>query len=120
VTAEPGTDCYLAEVRLRVEASEDLSWIRRSLDAACRRLSATNSTLQILSVVHIADDDRLSCIVAAAGLEHVQHLFDIALLPSARVLEVQVLEVCTSEIEIIQAKRASPVVPPTRRSPGES
>jgi hypothetical protein len=77
----------MAEVRLRVEAGTDLSWIRQSLDAACRRVDGTSPGLRILSAVHVADG-RLSCIVTAAGREDVQRLFEIALLPSARVLEV--------------------------------
>jgi len=78
----------MAEVRLRIEAGADISWIRQSLDAACRRVDGTRSGLKILSAVHIPDDGRLTCIVAAACREDVQRLFEIALLPSARVLEV--------------------------------
>ena len=79
---------YMAEVRLRVESGTDISWIRRSLDAACRRVDGTSPGLKILSAVHIPDDGRLTCIVMAAGREHVLRLFEIALLPLARVLEV--------------------------------
>lgn len=78
---------YLAEVRLLVESGADLSWIRESLDAARRRLDGTSPGLKIVSAVHIPDDARLSCIVTAAGRSDVQRLFEIALLPSARVLE---------------------------------
>ena len=78
----------MAEVKLRVEAGRDLSWIRQSLDAACRRVDGASPGLKILSAVHIPDDGRLSCIVTATGLEDVLRLFEIALLPSARVLEV--------------------------------
>jgi hypothetical protein len=78
----------MAEVRLRVEAGSDLSWIRRSLDAACRRVEGTRPGLRIVSAVHVVDDGRLSCIVTAASRNDVQRLFEIALLPSARVLEV--------------------------------
>jgi hypothetical protein len=78
----------MAEVKLRVEAGTDLSWIRQSLDAACRRVGGTSPGLKILSAVHVKDEGRLSCIVMAAGREDVQRLFEIALLPSARVLEV--------------------------------
>jgi len=78
---------YIAEVRLRVEAGTDLSWIRHSLDAASRRLDGTPA-LKILSAVHVTVDGRLLCIVRAAGREDVLRLFEIALLPSVRVLEV--------------------------------
>jgi hypothetical protein len=78
----------MAEVRLRVEAGTDLSWIRQSLDAACQRIDCTSPGLKILSAVHVVADGRLSCIVAAAGRDDVLRLFEIALLPSARVLEV--------------------------------
>jgi hypothetical protein len=79
---------YIAEVRLRVEAGTDLSWIRQSLDAACRRLDGTSPGLKILSAVHVVAEGRLSCVVASTGREDVLRLFEIALLPSARVLEV--------------------------------
>ena len=78
----------MAEVRLRVEAGTDLSWIRQSLNAACRRVDGTSPGLRIVSAVHVVDDGRLSSIVTAASREDVQRLFEIALLPSARVLEV--------------------------------
>jgi hypothetical protein len=77
----------MAEVRLRVVVGTDLTWIRQSLDAASRRVDGTSPGLRILSAVHVADG-RLLCIVTAAGREDVQRLFEIALLPSARVLEV--------------------------------
>jgi hypothetical protein len=79
---------YIAEVKLRVEAGRDISWIRQSLDAACRRVDGASPGLKILSAVHILDDGRLSCIVTAASREDVLRLFEIALLPSARVLDV--------------------------------
>ena len=78
----------MAEVKLRVEVGTDLSWVRQSLDAACRRIDGTSPGLKILSAVHVVADGRLSCVVAAAGREDVLRLFEIALLPSARVLEV--------------------------------
>jgi hypothetical protein len=78
----------MAEVRLRVDSGTDVSWIRGSLDAACRRVDGTSPGLKILSAVHVMDDGHLSCIVTAAGREDVLRLFEIALLPSARVLEV--------------------------------
>lgn len=78
----------MAEIRLQVNVGTDLSWIRRSLDAAWRRIDGPSSGLKILSAVHVMDEGRLSCIVMAASREDVQRLFEIALLPSARVLEV--------------------------------
>lgn len=78
----------MAEVRLRVEAGTDLSWIRRSLEAACRRVDGTGPVLKILSAVHVTDDGRLSCVVRADSREDVERLFEIALLPSARIAEV--------------------------------
>jgi len=79
---------YMAEVRLRVEAGANLSWVRHSLDAASRRVDGASPGLKILSAVHVMADGRLSCIVAADGRGDVQRLFEIALLPSVRVLEV--------------------------------
>jgi hypothetical protein len=78
----------MAEVRLRVEPGTDLSWIRQSLDAARRRVDGTSPGLKILSAVQVTADGRLSCIVTAACREDVLRLFEIALLPPARVLEV--------------------------------
>jgi hypothetical protein len=78
----------MAEVRLRVDQGTDLSWIRRSLEGACRRIDGASPGLRILSAVHVMEDSRLSCIITATGREDVQRLFQIALLPSARVLEV--------------------------------
>ncbi len=78
----------MAEVRLRVEAGTDLSWIRKSLDAAQRRVGGACPGLSIVSAVLVMDEGRLSCNVAAAGREDVERFFEIALLPSARVLEV--------------------------------
>jgi hypothetical protein len=86
--AQAGVVNYMAEVRLRVELGTDLAWIRQSLDAACRRVDGTSPSLKILSAVHVTADGRLSCIVTAAGREDVLRLFEIALLPSVRVLEV--------------------------------
>lgn len=78
----------MAELNLRVGAGTDISWIRQSLDAACRRVDDTSPGVKILSAVHVAADGRLSCVVMAANREDVRRLFEIALLPSARVLEV--------------------------------
>lgn len=88
----PTTQCYMAQVRLRAEAGSDLSWVSQSLSAACRRLRGIGQSAQILSTVHIPDDGLLSCIVRAASREDVLRLFEISLLPSARVLDVVVVE----------------------------
>ena len=77
-------DAVVAEV-LGAARGQTL-WL--GLDAASRRVDGTSPGLKILSAVHIPDDGRLSCIVTAAGREDVLRLFEIALLPSARVLEV--------------------------------
>jgi len=82
------TQRYMAEVRLRVPAGADISWIGDSLGAAVRRLDRVSPGRQIVSAVYVIDDGRLSCVVNAANREDVQRLFEIALLPSARVYEV--------------------------------
>ncbi len=82
------TQRYLAEVRMRVRAGGDISWIGESLDAASRRLDGVNPSRQIISAVYVVDDGRLSCIVSAASREEVHRLLEIALLPTARVYEV--------------------------------
>jgi hypothetical protein len=89
----------MAEVRLRAEAGTDLSWVSQSLDAACRRLQGIGQSAQILSTVHIPEDGLLSCIVRAASREDVLRLFEISLLPSARVLDVVVVEAGSPEME---------------------
>jgi hypothetical protein len=93
------TQCYMAEVRLQAEAGTDLSWVGQSLDAACRRLQGVGPSPQILSTVHVPDDGRLSCIVRAASRDDVLRLFEISLLPSARVLDVVVVEAGFPEAE---------------------
>ena len=87
----PKTHCYLAEVKLRAEAGSDLSWVSQSLGSACRRLQGVGTRPHIVSTVHIPHDGRLSCIIRAASREDVVHLFEISLLPSARVLDVVVV-----------------------------
>jgi len=82
------THRYMAEVRLRVPAGADISWIGDSLGAAARRVDRVSPGRQILSAVYVVDDGRLSCVVSAASREDVQRLLEIALLPSARVYEV--------------------------------
>jgi hypothetical protein len=79
---------YMAEVSLRIEAGTDITWIRQSLDAACRRFDGNSPGVRILSAVHVTGDGRLSCIVTAAGREDVERVFEIALLPPARIREV--------------------------------
>jgi hypothetical protein len=76
---------YLVEIHLPIEA--DVSWAGRSLHAACLRLSSGGRLAQVLSVVYRPADQRLSSIVAAACREDVRELFEMALLPPARVLE---------------------------------
>jgi hypothetical protein len=78
-------------VTLRVKAGSDLTWIRESLDAAERRLGMSPRS-DIVSAAFIPGDGRLICIVEAASREDVLRLFEIALLPSARVLDVVVIE----------------------------
>ena len=96
--SEPAkTQCYMAEVRLQAVTGTDLSWVGQSLDAACRRLQVVGPSPQILSTVHVPDDGRLSCIVRAASRDDVLRLFEISLLPSARVLDVVVVEAGSPE-----------------------
>ena len=80
---------FLVEVRLRVEASADVNWIRQSLEAARRRVNVSRCDLRILSAVHAHEDGRLSCVIEATDREDVKRFFEIALLPSARVADVQ-------------------------------
>ena len=82
------TQRYMAEVRLKVRAGTDISWIGQSLDAACRRLDGLSPGRRILSAVYVQADGRLSCILSAASREDVHRLLEIALLPSATVYEV--------------------------------
>jgi hypothetical protein len=86
------TKCYMAEVRLRIQGGASLAWIRQSLDAACARVRDMSPALRILSAVYVPDDNRLSCLLAATGPTEVHRLFEIALLPSAQVLEVVVVQ----------------------------
>ncbi len=90
-SVRPKTQCYLAEVKLRAEAGSDLSWVSQSLGSACRRFQGVGTPPHIVSTVHIPHDGRLSCIIRAASREDVLHLFEISLLPSARVLDVVVV-----------------------------
>ena len=89
----------MAEVKLRVQAGTDSSWIGQSLDAACRRLHGIDQGPELLSAVYVHDDGRLSCIVSAASQDDVHRLLEIALLPSARVMEVMVVRAITPEVD---------------------
>jgi hypothetical protein len=95
----PETHCYMVEVKLRAEAGSDLSWVSQSLNAARRRLQVVGPSAQIVSMVHVPDDDLLSCIVKATSRNDVLRLFEISLLPSARVVDVVVVEAGSSEME---------------------
>ncbi len=95
----PEMQCYMAELRLQAEAGTDLSWVGQSLDSACRRLQGVGPSPQISSAVHVPDDGRLSCIVRATSRDDVLRLFEISLLPSARVVDVVVVEAGSSEMK---------------------
>jgi hypothetical protein len=90
--------CYLAEVKLRV-AERELSWIRKSLDAACLRVGGNSLRPKVLSAVYVSDDDRLSCIVEAGCADDVHRMFGVALLPSARVVGATVVAEQTPQRE---------------------
>jgi hypothetical protein len=102
--------CFLAEVRLRVTAG-DLSWMNKSLAAACLRVRGSNLRPEILSAVYIPDDDRLSCVVEAACAGDIHQLFGSALLPSVRVVEATVVALRTPRRE------SAPSPDPTRAQP---
>jgi hypothetical protein len=82
--------CHLAEVKLNVAVSQ-LSWISTSLEAACLRLGERSLRPHVLSVAYVSVDHRLACIVEAGCVEDVHRLFDVALLPSARVVGATVV-----------------------------
>jgi hypothetical protein len=92
VPARVSTHHFLAEVRLLIPRGRDPSWIGRGLHAACRRLSGISARPRIVSVVYSPADDRLVCILEAASWKDVRDLFEIALLPPVRVLEVVMVE----------------------------
>jgi hypothetical protein len=102
--------CFLAEVRLRVTRG-DLTWMNKSLAAACLRVRGSNLRPQVLSAVYLPDDDRLSCIVEAACAGDIDQLFGIALLPSVRVVEATVVALRTPRRE------RAPSPDPTRAQP---
>lgn len=83
---------------MRVEESE-LSWISKSLDAACLRVQGNSLRPKVLSAAYIPDDDRLSCIVEAGCVEDVHRMFGVALLPSARVVGATVVAPQTPQRE---------------------
>ena len=68
-----------------------------AVEGAYRRLRGVGLRPQILSIVHVPDDGRLSCIVRATSRDDVLRLFEISLLPSARVLDVVVVEAGSPE-----------------------
>jgi hypothetical protein len=65
--------------------------MNKSLAAACLRVRGSSRRPEVLSAVYIPDDDRLSCIVEACCVGEIHQLFGVALLPSARVLDVIVV-----------------------------
>jgi hypothetical protein len=93
VPARVRTHRFLAELRLPIQGERDLSWIGRSLHAACRRLGVTSPCPQIVSAVYSPADERLVCMLEATSCKSVRDLFEIALLPPVRVLEVVNVEV---------------------------
>ncbi len=82
--------CYVAEVNIRVTASE-IAWIGNSLHAACLRLRDSGAPPEVLSAAYVSTDGRLVCIVDAGCLEDVHRLFGVALLPPARVVAAAVV-----------------------------
>jgi len=85
-------------VKLRGAESE-LSWISKSLNAACLRLRDGDRLPEVLSVAYIPDDDRLACIVEARCARDVRRLFGVALLPSVRVADATVIALQTPRRE---------------------
>ncbi len=69
----------------------ELSWISKSLNAACLRLRGCGLRAEVLSAVYIPDEDRLSCIVEAGCVEDVHRLFGVALLPSVQIVDAIVV-----------------------------
>jgi hypothetical protein len=80
-------------------AESELSWISKSLNAACLRLRDSNLRPKVLSAAYIPDDDRLSCIVEASCVEDIHRLFGVALLPSVRVVDATVVALRTPRRE---------------------
>jgi hypothetical protein len=109
---------YLAEIRWSGQNTRDLEWIGRSLDAACRRLRGANRP-QVIGAGYSPEERRLVCVVQAANREVVRRLFEIAPLPSARILdlvEVGRIDIRSAPDEVSVA----PPVPPSSRSAPEN
>ena len=87
MTTHRKTSKYLAEIRWSGQDTRNLDWIGRSLDAACRRLRGTDRP-HVIAAGYSPEERRLVCVVQAANGEVVRRLFEIALLPSARILDV--------------------------------
>ncbi|MFZ0181327.1 MAG: hypothetical protein WAL84_15885 [Candidatus Dormiibacterota bacterium] len=85
-------------MRLRLAESE-LSWISKSLNAACLRVRGSDLRPEVLSAAYIPDEDRLSCIVEAGCVEDIHRLFGVALLPSVRVVDATVVALRTRRRE---------------------
>lgn len=112
------TSKYLAEIRWSGQNTRDLEWIGRSLDAACRRLRGADRP-KVIGAGYIPEERRLVCVVRAANGEVVRRLFEIALLPSARILDV--VEVGRADIgRALDAVSVAPPVPPSSRSAPEN
>jgi hypothetical protein len=108
----------MAEIRMPRQEGSDLTWIGRSLDAACRRLRGVDCP-QIVSAGYSPEEGRLVCVVQAASSDDVRRLFEIALLPSVRIFEA--VEVGRAGIEREPDNvRLLPPVPPSSRSEPES
>ncbi len=60
----------------------------RSLDSACQRLSVGGRCPLVLAALFSQADKRLTCLLAAAHADDVRDLFEIALMPPARVSHV--------------------------------
>lgn len=118
MTTHRKTSKYLAEIRWSGQDTRDLEWIGRSLDAACRRLRGADRP-QVIVAGYSPEERRLVCVVQAANGEVVRRLFEIALLPSARILDV--VEVGRPDIGRAPDRvSVAPPVPPNSRSEPES
>lgn len=59
-----------------------------SIDSACERLRRGGRNPLVLTALYSEADERLTCVVTAANTSDVRDIFEIALLPPARVSEV--------------------------------